>query len=225
MYMGAIWPTARISFHHYFYTPLSNTATKSLSYAGDIAGMRSTPVSMHTSSGAHTPASTTFINNQDAGPLNLNIHAESSPLAPAGDGTVQASAPTISQLTSVREKLSTMDSSKTLTDICTTLEIDWNTAVNPAHYIEVGPKQPQGLLVMVRNYWAMSQLLVQLGQPDHRDDPHGIHTLTYPGGLILSTRNILIKLGWTPTSYAHKSNWYQWAACAAVASWQRGVSG
>jgi hypothetical protein len=120
-----------------FIHPSPTQQPSPLSYAGDIAGMRSTPVYMHTSSGAHTPASTTFIDDQDAGPSNLNIHSESSPLAPAVDGTVQASAPTISQLTSVREKLSIMDSSKTLTDICTMLEIDWNTAVNPAHYIEV----------------------------------------------------------------------------------------
>jgi hypothetical protein len=118
-----------------------------------------------------------------------------------------------------------LDGSKTFSQICDALDIDMDLSVKPARYIEVGSKQPDALVIMVLNHQAMSQLLVRLGQPNHKDDPQATSITTYSAGLMVSSRNIILELGWTQISYAHKSNWYKWAISAALASWTGGLPG
>jgi len=113
-----------------------------------------------------------------------------------------SSTPVTSNLTAAAEILSTLDGSKCLNDIFQALNISEMAFISPARFREVNSKQNNSLLIMVQSHQAMSQLLVSMGQPSHKDDPHGTSTTTYPGGLNLSTKNILLELGWTQASYA-----------------------
>jgi hypothetical protein len=200
-----------------------------MSYIGNFASRHSTPISAHTPLRAHTPVSTTPMVDFDQasdllGFFQVDFHQTNSssnlsdvaPPAPAATASLAQMLP--NSLPAV-EVLSAMDSSQNLSDIFTALGIDEKASIEPARFIDVNARQPNTLLVMVRNHRAMSQLLVHLGQPDHIDDPHGTHTTAYPQGLTMSTQNILFELGWTQLSYFHKSTWYGWAATAAAASW------
>jgi hypothetical protein len=103
------------------------------------------------------------------------------------------------------EVLSTIDSSQNLSNFTTALRIDEKAFIEPVRFIDVTIKQPNALLVMVQNHWAMLQLLACLGQPDHIDDLHDTHITAYSQGLTMSIQNILFELGWTQLSYFHKS--------------------
>jgi len=209
-----------------------------MSYIGNFASRRSTPISAHTPSRAHTPASTTpMVDFDQANDLLGFFQADShqtnsfsnlsniAPPAPAATDGLASLAQMLPNSLPAAEVLSAMDSSQNLSDICTALGINEKASVEPARFIDVTAKQPNALLVMVRNHRAMSQLLVRLGQPDHVDDPQGTHTTAYSRGLTMSTQNILLELGWTQLSYFHKSTWYEWAATAAAASWIDSESG
>jgi hypothetical protein len=87
--------------------------------------------------------------------------------------------------------LSTLDGSESFTKICNALDIDMDLSVKPARYIEVSSKQPNALVVMVLNHQAMSQLLVRLGQPNHKDDPQSTSITTYSAGLTFCRIHIL----------------------------------
>jgi hypothetical protein len=145
--------------------------------------------------------------------------------APTTTNQVHSSPPAAAHLVPTANILSSLDGSKCFTEICEALNIDMNLAVEPARYTEVNSKQPDALLVMVLNHQAMPQLLVCLGQPDYKLDPQATNVTTYSGGLTVSSHDIILELGWTQVSYAHKSNWYGWAASAASASWTSGLSG
>jgi len=218
-----------------------------LSYAGELFSRRNTPVSAHASSGAQTPISTTGMDGLDSASdlfdfLQTGLASTNDPTTPANMDTpsqmfnflqtgltstdnpttpADTSVPsqTTSHSTEVARILSAMDGSNNLLNICTALHISEVISVEPARFKEVNSKQDDSLLVMVQNHQAMSQLLVSLGQPGYTEDPHGKSVTTYAGGLTVSTKNILIELGWTQMSYSHKSDWYKWAADAATASW------
>jgi hypothetical protein len=176
-----------------------------------------------------TPTSTIFIPDADHVNDPFSLFQPTRPSGPSYDLTGLPAPVTTNQTTTPppatpvytvpTDILSTLDGSESFTEICNALDIDMDLSVKPARYIEVSSKQPNALVVMVLNHQAMSQLLVRLGQPNHKDDPQATSITTYSAGLTVSSCSIILELGWTQVSYAHKSNWYEWATSVALASW------
>lgn len=133
--------------------------------------------------------------------------------------TISVSSPAFSGSERVAEVLATLDSSTCFSDICGVLNIE-NRLVSAATYKNVGSKAVDGLMIMVRNHSAMSNLLQRFGQPNHLDDPEGQSISTYSGGLIVSSQSILAELGWSFSTYKNKSTTFAWASRVAHASWR-----
>jgi hypothetical protein len=137
-------------------------------------------VSAHSSSSV-TPTSSTFIPVSDHINDPFSLFQQTCPSGPSCDLTGLSALMTTDQTTTslpaavysvpTADILSTLDGSKTFTQICDALDINMDLSVKPAWYIEVSSKWPDALVVMVLNHQEMLQLLVCLGQPNHKDDP------------------------------------------------------
>lgn len=105
-------------------------------------------------------------------------------------------------------------------DICTSLGIQDGQITAATYNGTVGPKHPTGLITMIRNHRAMSDLLQSIGQPGYSVDPKGERISTYVMGLVVSSSDILGKLGWTSATYRNKSTLFGWASRVATVTWR-----
>lgn len=75
------------------------------------------------------------------------------------------------------------------------------------------------LVQLVRNFYAMASVIIQLGLPDYHMDPRGLGSISLQTSDTLFTVDVLRSFGWSPKTYSDKSTWYGWAEHAALQHW------
>lgn len=152
------------------------------------------------------------------GVLHLDIHPyPAGSLLNLGTSSVDAES---DDAASAGHLLAAMDSASSFEDICTSLNIQEGHITAASYRGSVGPKSPAGLITMIRNHRAMSDLLQYIGQPGYLTDPKGESITTHAQGLVISSPDILRKFGWTSATYKNKSTIFGWASRVAITPWR-----
>jgi hypothetical protein len=86
---------------------------------------------------------------------------------------------------------------------------------------DISMNKPDSLALMVKNFYAMSKILVDLGLGGHDSDANAEATVVYDGGLRLVAEDVLNHFEWSGTSYKHKMAWFGWAEKAAKMNWDQ----